>query len=126
VWAHKFELIDFVIMPDHFHLLIKLDGSMSIEKAMQLIKGRFSYRLKRETGYAGEVWQHGFSEVRVGDERSRPQYRRYIAENPLKAGLCEAPEEYPYCFSYLAKKKSEQRLKPSSFSDGCGTPKTVP
>jgi putative transposase len=94
---------------------------MGIEKAMQLIKGGFSYRLKRETAYAGEVWQHGFSEVRVGDRESQLQYRRYIAENPIQAGLCEAPEEYPYSFSYLVKKKGEQRLKPIALSDGCGT-----
>lgn len=95
VSARNFELIDFVIMPDHIHLLIKLDGSISIEKARQLIKGRFSYRLKRETGYAEEVWQNGFSEVRVGNQQSWLQYQKYIAENPVKAGLCQALGEYP-------------------------------
>ena len=51
----KFRLHDFVIMPDHVHLLLTVDGKMTIEKAMQLIKGRFSYRLKKEFGYLGEV-----------------------------------------------------------------------
>jgi hypothetical protein len=37
---------------------------------MQLIKGGFSYRLKREFGYQGEVWQRGFSEVRIRDGQS--------------------------------------------------------
>jgi putative transposase len=78
VSARNFELIDFVIMPDHIHLLIKLDGSISIEKARQLIKGRFSYRLKRETGYAEEVWQNGFSEVRVGNRQSWLQYQNTL------------------------------------------------
>jgi putative transposase len=32
---------------------------------MQFIKGGFSYRLKKEYGYQGDVWQRGFSETRV-------------------------------------------------------------
>jgi putative transposase len=49
-------------MPDHVHLLITISGDSTIERVMQFIKGGFSYRLKRELGYLGEVWQRGFSE----------------------------------------------------------------
>jgi putative transposase len=56
----KFQMHDFVIMPDHLHLLLSLPCDVSVEKAMQLIKGGFSYRLKREFGFQGEVWQRGF------------------------------------------------------------------
>jgi putative transposase len=108
VAARKFELHDFVVMPDHVHLLIKVSGDMTIEKAMQLIKGRFSYRLKKEFGYEGEVWQHGFSEVRADDEQSFRQHREYIAENPVKAGLAGEADEYPFCYGFLAKRKTEQ------------------
>ena len=65
VAERKFKLHDFVIMPDHVHLLIEVDGDMTIEKAMQLIKGRFSHRLSHEFGYKGEIWQRGFTEVQV-------------------------------------------------------------
>jgi REP element-mobilizing transposase RayT len=60
VKAKKFRIHDFVVMPDHLHLLITVDRDLTIEKAMQLIKGGFSFRLKKELGYAGEVWQRGF------------------------------------------------------------------
>jgi putative transposase len=106
VAAKKFQLLDFVIMPDHIHLLVTVQDEMTIEKAMQLIKGRFSYLLKREYSYLGEAWQRGFSEVRADDERSLEKYREYIAQNPVKAGLCAAPAEYPWCYAYLAKKKA--------------------
>lgn len=78
---------------------------MTIEKAMQLIKGGFSYRLKKEFGYLGEVWQKGFSEVRVKNDDDRLQFRKYIALNPVKAGLVDVPESYPYCFTNLARRK---------------------
>jgi putative transposase len=111
VAAGKFKLHDFVIMPDHLHLLMTLPSNMTIEKAMQLVKGGFSYRLRKEYGFQGEVWQRGFSEVRVNDRRSLLHYHEYIAHNPVKAGLVDSPQMYPYSYAYLAQRKA-QGLKP--------------
>src|SRR3984957_9574217 len=111
VAAGKFQLHDFVLMPDHLHFLMTLPGDVTIEKAMQLIKGGFSYRLKREFGYQGEVWQRGFSDVRIRDGQSFSLHRAYIVQSPVKAGLVVSAEDWPYCYSYLAKKKA-QGLKP--------------
>ena len=105
VAAGKFQLHDFVILPDHLHLLMTLPGDMTIDKAMQLIKGGFSYRLSSEFGYQGEVWQRGFSEVRISDGQSFLQHREYIVQNPVKAGLVDTAEQYPYSYTYLARKK---------------------
>ncbi len=101
-----FEMRDFVIMPDHVHLLLTVDDGMTIEKALQLIKGRFSYRLSREFGSTGEIWQRGFSEVQVIDKRSFEQHCAYMAANPVKAGLVGSPEQCPYCYNSLARKKA--------------------
>ena len=106
VAARKFQLHDFVVMPDHVHLLLTVDAQMSVEKAVQYIKGGFSYRLKKEFGYAGEVWQRGFSDVRVEDRESFLRHREYIAQNPVRRGLVSSPEEYPYCFTHLAARKA--------------------
>ncbi len=103
--AGKFKVREFVVMPNHFHLLITLDGNTSIERAMQLIKGRYSFRRKRELGLKGEIWQPGFSDVRVLDRKSYLAHKKYIDENPVKAGLARSAEEYPYCSAYLRKKK---------------------
>ena len=105
VAAGKFQIHDFVIMPDHLHLLVTLPGTMTIEKAMQLIKGGFSHRLRKECGFQGEVWQRGFSEVRVDDAQSWLQCREYIRQNPVKAGFVDSPQRYPYCYTYLAGEK---------------------
>ena len=106
VAERKFKLHDFVVMPDHVHLLLTVDSNLTIEKAMQLVKGRFSYRLKREFGYGGEVWQKGFSEVRADAPQSFQRHRDYIAQNPVKAGLVDSPEQYPHCYLHLAEKKN--------------------
>jgi putative transposase len=111
VAEHKFRLHDFVIMPDHVHLLIEIDGNMTIEKAMQLIKGRFSYRLSHEYGFTGEVWQRGFSEEQVMDSAGMEKCHEYIANNPVKAGLIASPDEYPFCFRYLANRKAASKAE---------------
>jgi REP-associated tyrosine transposase len=112
--AMKFRLHDFVVMPDHLHLLMTIGRDMTIEKAMQLIKGGFSFRMKKEMGYAGEIWQRGFSEVRVDDRESFLRHREYMAQNPVEAGLAPSPQDFPYCYSYLARQKAagaEAQLK---------------
>ena len=59
VATRKFQLYDFVILPDHLPLLIRVDGDMTIEKAMQFIKGGFSFRLRKEFGYLGDQIEGG-------------------------------------------------------------------
>jgi putative transposase len=112
VVEHRFQLHDFVIMPDHLHALMTVNDGMTVEKAMQLVKGRFSHRLSHEFGFAGEVWQRGFSEEQVMNRIAFEKYRDYIAKNPVKAGLVLGSAEYPFCYGTLAKAKAEQGLKP--------------
>src|SRR5271166_6855343 len=52
VAARKFQVHDFVVMPDHVHPLLTVGSEMTVERAMQLIKGGYSYRLKKECGYS--------------------------------------------------------------------------
>jgi putative transposase len=111
--AGRFQVHDFVVMPDHVHLLLSVTGDVSIEKAMQFIKGGFSYRVKRELGFNGEVWQRGFSEVRVEGQESFEEHRQYIAQNPVRAGLVKPGEDFAWCFETLKQRKA-QGLKPPS------------
>ena len=106
VAARKFRINDFVVMPNHFHLLITLDGATTVEKAVQLIKGNFSYRAKKELGFQRDVWQRGFSDERIWDRESFLWHRSYIDDNPVKAGLARSAEEYPYCSAFFRKRKN--------------------
>ncbi len=53
VVARKFQLQDFVVMPDHVHLLIRVGSDMTIERAMQFIKGRILLSLKEGIRVSG-------------------------------------------------------------------------
>jgi putative transposase len=102
----KFKVHDFVVMPNHVHVLLSLPPELSIEKAVQLMKGNFSYRAKKELGYQREIWQKGFSEVQVLTEDSFIRHQQYIDDNPVRKGLARSAEEYPYCSTYLKKQKA--------------------
>ena len=112
---NKYQIHEFVIMPDHFHLLITPE-SVSLERTMQLIKAGFSFRMKKELGVTSEIWQTTFHDRRVRDTAEYQRFRRYIHENPVKRGLVISPAEYPYgssCGKYELD-DVPQRLKPTA------------
>jgi putative transposase len=92
----KYLLHEFVIMPDHFHLLITASTEMTVEKAVQLIKGGFAFRAGRELGFGAPVWQKGFSEVRVNEREAFLGMREYIHANPVKRFLVTTAADYPF------------------------------
>jgi len=112
----RYLLHEFVLMPDHFHLLIT--PLLTLERALQLIKGGFSFRAKRELGFHGEIWEKGFYDRRVRDWEEYSAFRQYIHRNPVKRGLAQVAEEYPYSSARpgLALDAVPQRLKPSELS----------
>jgi putative transposase len=81
-------------MPDHLHILIT--PSVSVEKSVQLIKGGFSFRAKRELDWKTEIWQPGFTDHRVRDEEDWKHHIEYIRQNPIRARLVEDSVLYPY------------------------------
>jgi putative transposase len=87
-------LHEFVIMPDHIHVI--LSPKTSLEKAAQFIKGGSSYRAKKELGSNLEVWQKGFSDHRIRDANDYRIHQIYVQENPVRKHLCEHADEYPY------------------------------
>lgn len=109
---NKYLLHEFVLMPDHFHLLIT--PTLTLERALQLIKGGFSYRAKRELGFIGEIWQPSYYDQRVRDLNQYLAFKEYIHLNPVRKRLVAAPEQYRYSSAWPGCELDPlpQRLKP--------------
>jgi putative transposase len=88
-------------MRNHVHLILTPAPSVSLEKAVQFIKGGFSYRAAKEKNFNCEIWQKGYNEHRIRDADEYAQHAEYIWMNPVKAGLAEQPEEHPYSSARL-------------------------
>jgi putative transposase len=88
----KYLLHAFVIMPDHFHALITPAPEVSLEKAVQYIKGGFSYRLKNKL----DVWMRSFNESQILTEEKFMNCVRYVEENPVRRRLAATPDSYRF------------------------------
>lgn len=92
----KFLLHEFVVMPNHIHLLLTPSAGLTLERCIQLIKGGYSYRRKKDLGSPGEIWQKSYYDHRVRDWAEYARLRRYIHQNPVRRGLVRSAEEFPY------------------------------
>jgi putative transposase len=123
----RYLLHGFVLMPNHFHLLIT--PKASLELAVQCLKGGFSFRAKREFKWMGDIWITGYSDHRIRDEEDFKTHLTYMANNPVKARLIERAEQYPFgsaggCFELDAFPRG---LKPNnSLSSSIGAAKAAP
>jgi len=89
----KYLLHEFVVMPDHFHLL--LTPLTTLERAMQLIKGDFSYRARKELGFTHEIGQPSYYDRRVRDVEEFLAFRDYIRRNSVTRGLVSDQRNAP-------------------------------
>lgn len=89
-------LHEFVVMPNHFHLLITPGEATSLEKAVQLIKGGFSHEFHKARESRMEIWQVGFHDWTIRDGEDYRAKVGYIHMNPVRKGLVERPEEWMF------------------------------
>jgi len=109
-------LHEFVIMPNHVHLIVTPTG-ITLERTMQLIKGGYSHSLRVNGRPALEVWQPGYTDQRIRDAEDWAQHVEYIHLNPVRAHLCRSPEEFKYSSAsgLYELDPVPQRLKPVTF-----------
>ncbi len=85
---HQFLLFGFVIMPNHLHLLLNVPSPYTISKCMNAYKAGLTFDLG-----IGAFWQPKF-DLRI--PKDSLSVLRYIHANPVKAKLCDRPEDYPW------------------------------
>ena len=112
--AGEFLVHEFVVMPNHIHLLLSVDDDHAMGRAMQLIKGGFSHALRATGLEHTAVWQPSYYEHRVRDAEEYGRMRAYIHSNPVRRGLALTASAYP-CSSAKTKFRLDEvpeRLKP--------------
>jgi putative transposase len=87
---------DFVLMPNHLHLILTPAPGVSLEKAMQLVKGGSSHEIHRIRGNKMEIWQAGFHESSVTSWNEYQKKRDYVQHNPVAAKLVDKAEAWVY------------------------------
>ncbi len=131
--SSSYFLHEFTLIPEHFHLLITVPARISVERAVQFVKGGFSFRARTELGFKGEIWQRGFSDHQIRDLQHFEACKEYVRLNAVKRRLVERPQVYPSCSAFPAFELDPapqfQRLKPAGGRNEkrrIGTTKVVP
>lgn len=92
----NFLLHEFVLMPNHLHLILTPAPSVSLEKVMQLIKGGSSFEIHRLRGSKMQIWQPGFYESRVTDWVDYQKKADHVRFNPVVGKLVVKPRDWLY------------------------------
>lgn len=94
-YALHFEPLAWVVMPDHVHIVLRLDND-SLSRAIQAFKSHAARAINSARTTTGPVWQAGFYDHCIRTEEDLFKQARYVIENPLRRGLTERLDDYPY------------------------------
>ena len=108
--AGEFELHEYVVMPNHIHVLLSIPDQQQLSRAIQLIKGGFSHALRENEIVFRAVWEQRYSDRRIRDANELAEVSHYIRQNPVRKGLVDRAEDYPY--SSAATRMVVSGLKP--------------
>lgn len=91
-----YNLISFVVMPDHVHLVLCPIDGYDIQSIARGIKGVSARKINKHSGLKEIVWQSEYFDRIIRNEKELNDYLQYIYENPYKKGLAESTYEFYY------------------------------
>ena len=91
-------IFDSVIMPNHLHMFFEIDNELSLKREMQLFKRWTARQAKKLLGPVKKFWQVEWFDHWSRSDEQDAKIIRYIANNPVKAGLVKCAEDWPYRF----------------------------
>ena len=120
---YRFVVYGYVVMPEHFHLLITEPEIGDPSVVIKVIKERFSRHLNKkrceasgQIGITAPIWQKRFYDFNVWSERKRIEKLRYMHRNPVKRGLVCRPEDWKWS-SFRAYMLGERGLVHVNFQE---------
>ncbi len=91
---YGFAVAGYVLMPEHAHLLVGEPSRSTLSVVLQVLKQQTSRKLKQRG--AVQFWQRRYYDFNVWSEAKRVEKLRYMHRNPVKRGLVEKPEDWPW------------------------------
>jgi REP element-mobilizing transposase RayT len=92
----SYKLIAWVIMPNHIHVMIRLFDGHSLTPVVQRWKGASAVHINRHLNRSGKLWESDYYDRFIRDMDHYHDSIAYISNNPVKAGLCEKPEDWRF------------------------------
>ncbi|HEX3723321.1 MAG TPA: transposase [Nitrolancea sp.] len=93
-------VLAYCLMPDHLHLLARVDGTTDMIRFVQAYKSR-STRLAWQHQHFGRLWQRSFHDHFMREIDDELHSLRYILANPIRSGMVETWQDYPFSGSFV-------------------------
>jgi REP element-mobilizing transposase RayT len=94
--GERYKLSAWVVMPNHVHALLTPLGNQLLSRILHSLKSYTSNEANRILGVEGKFWQQESFDRYIRNSRHYAAAVRYIEDNPIKARLCDRPEDWPY------------------------------
>ncbi len=106
--VHKFGMVlhAFVLMKNHYHLMVESPRA-NLSSFMHTLNSAYTIYFNIKRGRSGHLFQGRYKAFVVDKDHYLLELSRYIHLNPVRAGIVESPEDYPYSSlrSYLFPKE---------------------
>ena len=103
---YSFYVYAFALMRNHVHLLVEVKDT-SLSRIMQVLQFRYTRCFNKRYRKVGHLFQGRYRAILCDKDQYLLELTRYIHLNPVRAGIVEVPEKYPWTghLSYLGKEK---------------------
>ena len=101
----RYHLFAWVVMPNHVHSLMTRFEEYELSDILHSLKSFSAHEANNLLGRTGQFWIEDYFDRYIRNEEHFEKTVKYIENNPVKAGLCLEPEDWPYSSAWFKKKK---------------------
>jgi REP element-mobilizing transposase RayT len=100
----RYKLSSWIVMPNHTHSLLTRFEGFDLSQIMHSQKSYTAHEANKALGRTGAFWMEEYFDRYIRNEKHFWNTVRYIENNPVKAGLCERPEDWPFSSAWFRKR----------------------
>ena len=94
--GERYRLLAWCVMPNHVHVVVKQRRGFPLAGIVGSWKAYTARRANEILGRNGPFWMRDYHDRRIRNERHMGKAVAYVRNNPVKAGLCERAEDWPW------------------------------
>src|SRR5712691_4084925 len=97
----------YCLLTNHFHLVVGATLE-DVSRGMHRLNGLYAQRFNERHDRVGHLYQERFHAKVIRDEEHLENSCSYVLANPVRAGLCTSPEEWPWSGPRVHRRKSRR------------------
>jgi putative transposase len=95
IGVHRVEVISFVLMGNHYHMLL-LTPESNLDNFMYEFNKRFALKIKNRTGQINRIFGGRYKWCLIQSQHYLINCYKHVYQNPVRAGLVQSCEDYPF------------------------------